>query len=79
MMRVQPLLDRLQCVTKQLGLLAVVPGPVVAAERMMVRDRPARVDHSFRSGGFHRPKLLDQFGLVAKRVPCEVWCRSIWI
>src|ERR1035437_4523522 len=36
MMRVQPLLDRLQCVTKQFGLLAVVPGPVVAAERMMV-------------------------------------------
>ena len=59
MVRVQPLLDRLQCVTKQFRPLAVVPGPVVAAERMMVRDSSARVDHCFRGGSFDRPELLD--------------------
>src|ERR1035437_11034250 len=32
--RIQPLLDCLQCVGKQFGPLAVVPSPVVAANRM---------------------------------------------
>jgi 5-methylcytosine-specific restriction protein A len=72
--RVQPLLDRLQRVGKQFGALAVIPGPVVTTERMMVRDRPACVDHCFRRGsreefaGKAREVLADRAEFMRKRV-----------
>lgn len=47
MMRVELLLDRFQGVGEQLGPFSVVPGPMTAAERVIVCDRPASVDPSF--------------------------------
>ena len=44
-MRVEPLFDCFERISKKLRSLAVVPGTMIATERMVVRDCSAGIDH----------------------------------
>src|ERR1051325_2439954 len=59
--------------------LAVVPGAMVAPDRMMMRARAAAVDHRVERRRFDRRPLLDQLAVTAERMEREVRRRPVGI
>ena len=59
--------------------LAVVPGPVVTPDGVVMGDRPARVDHRLRDGCLDLVPLLDLAAAVGRAQDREVGSRPVRI
>ena len=59
-------LRRLQRDRERLGALPVVSAPVIAPDRVVVGDRPARIDERVGRGGFDRLPLRELLAVLAR-------------
>ena len=57
---------------EQFRPLAVVPRAMIAADRVVMRDRPARRDHGVARGVLDRLPLLEQRAMPAERMEREI-------
>src|SRR5215470_1988270 len=78
-LRVKLAFGRAQRRGKQGRALAVVPGTVVAPDRMMMGDGAAALDHRVERRRFDRLPLLDELSVTAERVEGEVGRRAVRI
>ena len=77
--RVDRVLGRPQRRGERLGALAVVPGPVVAADGVVVGDRPARGDDRLRGGRLDLVPLLELVAAPGRGEHGEVGRRAVRI
>ena len=59
--------------------LAIVPLPMVAADRMMVGDGATVLDHRIKTGRFDGVPLRVQFALSPGGMKSEIWRRAVRI
>ena len=64
-MRVEGLLRCLERIREKSGTLAIVPGAVVASDRVVMRDRAAGGDHRVQTSALDGLPLLEQAAVMA--------------
>src|SRR5580704_12704187 len=68
-----------KCACEELRTLTVVPGPVIAADGVMMGDRAAGLDQRIARRVLDRLPLLQQRAVAAERVEGEIGCRAVRI
>src|ERR1700674_2236676 len=78
-LRIDRLLGGPQCRGEQLRALPVVPGPMIAPDRVVVGDGAALRDDRIEGSGLDGAPLLDQAAVAAERVEGEIRWRPVRI
>jgi hypothetical protein len=65
---IERLLCRTQRRRKEVGGFSIVPWPVIAADRVVVGDRPPGADQRVARGAFDRLPLRQQIAMPSERV-----------
>src|SRR4051812_15021988 len=68
-----------KCRREQRRALTIVPGPVIAADRVMMGDRTARLDQRVAACGLDSLPLLQQRAVAAERVERKIRRGSVGI
>src|SRR5436305_3965795 len=78
-LRVERLLGGAQRLGEQRRALAVIPGPMIASDRVMMRDRAALRDHGIERRTLDTAPLLAELSRFAQRMEREIRRRAVGI